>query len=237
LARSHKYLEHQGLIGMARESQSLAVLVSGGIDSAVLVAESREQYPSVYPVYVRTGVVWEAAELEHLSRYLSAISHPRLCPLVELSLPMADLYEAHWSITGVDVPDERSPDEAVYLPGWNVALLSKALIWCHLHGVGELAIAPLSGNPFPDATGEFFASLAGVVGSAVGGHVQIRSPYVGLKKAQVMRRGRDLPLELTFSCLSPRGGAHCGRCNKCGERQKAFRDAALPDPTRYGSGT
>jgi 7-cyano-7-deazaguanine synthase len=50
-----------------------------------------------------------------------------------------------------------------------------------------------------------------------------------------MQRGRFLPLELTFSCMRPLDGRHCGDCNKCAERRKAFRDAGLPDRTPYHS--
>jgi 7-cyano-7-deazaguanine synthase len=54
-----------------------------------------------------------------------------------------------------------------------------------------------------------------------------------MNKQQVMALGRELPLELTFSCISPVNGFHCGRCNKCAERQEAFRQAALTDKTIY----
>ena len=54
-----------------------------------------------------------------------------------------------------------------------------------------------------------------------------------LEKAEVIRRGRDLPLALTLSCARPRGLHHCGRCTKCAERQHAFAAAGVPDPTRY----
>ena len=51
-----------------------------------------------------------------------------------------------------------------------------------------------------------------------------------------MRLGRDYPLGLTFSCIAPERGLHCGGCNKCAERQEAFRDAGMADPTRYVHG-
>ena len=54
-----------------------------------------------------------------------------------------------------------------------------------------------------------------------------------MNKQQVMALGRNLPLELTFSCIAPAGGLHCGRCNKCAERQNAFRDAGITDKTSY----
>jgi len=213
----------------------LAVLVSGGLDSAVLLAEAVRSYPHVHPLYVRTGAAWEGVEHRHLQRFLTALRSSVLTPVVTLEMPVADVYGSHWSLRGVGVPDDTTPDEAVYLPGRNVILLSKALIWCHLNGVPEVATAPLGSNPFPDATDEFYDGFAGVVSKAVGGRVRVLRPYahLGLHKADVVRRGAGLPLEHTFSCIRPVGERHCGRCNKCGERKQGFRDAALPDPTDY----
>jgi 7-cyano-7-deazaguanine synthase len=121
----------------------------------------------------------------------------------------------------------------VFLPGRNVLFLAKAMIWCHVHAVEAVALAVLAGNPFPDATPVFFSSFQEVVNRAVGGRVQVLRPYAELSKDAVMRRGRGLPLELTFSCIQPRNGQHCGVCNKCAERRKAFAEAGLPDPTEY----
>jgi len=211
---------------------SLAVLVSGGLDSAVLLALSARERTTI-PIYVRSGLAWEPAEFAHLQRFLTAIASTRLRPLVTLDLPVGDLYGPHWSLTGHDVPDEKSPDQAVYLPGRNVILLSKGLVWCHLHGVPVIALAVLAGNPFPDATPEFFQAMAVTVNRAVSGTVAVETPYATLSKAEVLRRGRDLPLEHSFSCIAPVSGRHCGRCNKCAERRRAFAEAALPDPTDY----
>src|SRR5262249_46081886 len=151
----------------------LAVLTSGGLDSAVLLAEATRAYSAVYPLYVRVGSTWEEAELAHLRRFMARITSPVLKPLVVLHLPVDDLYSEHWSLTGRDVPDEDTPDEAVYMPGRNVILLSKTLIWCHLHGVPEIALAPLDANPFADTTPEFFAALGESVNMAMGGAVRI----------------------------------------------------------------
>jgi 7-cyano-7-deazaguanine synthase len=214
-------------------ASSRAVLVSGGLDSAILLGESLTTCGSVYPLYVRTGLSWESVELEHLRRFLHALAQPMLQPLTILEQPVNDLYGAHWSLTGRDVPDSESPDEAVYLPGRNVLLLSKAMIWCHLHQVPELALAPLQANPFPDATPAFFTAFQNAVNHAVEGHVRVLWPYLHLSKTDVLLRGRQLPLEHTFSCLQPVAGRHCGACNKCAERQRAFRDAGVADPTHY----
>jgi 7-cyano-7-deazaguanine synthase len=214
---------------------SLAVLVSGGLDSAILLGESLRSYAAVHPLYVRSGLYWEPVELEHLYRFLEAVPGSALRPLHVLDMPVGDLYGRHWSLTGDGVPDADTPDEAVFLPGRNVLLLAKAILWCHLHGVGAVALAPLEGNPFPDATPAFFDAYESVVNQAVGGSVRVLRPYHGLSKADVLRRGRDLPLEHTFSCIRPVRGLHCGRCNKCAERRRGFANAGMPDRTPYAS--
>jgi 7-cyano-7-deazaguanine synthase len=214
---------------------SLAVLVSGGLDSAILVAEALGKGIRVYPLYVRCGFYWENVELTYLKRYLTALPGPLMQPLHVLELPAADVYDAHWSLTGRDVPGSDSPDEAVYLPGRNILLLSKAILWCHLHLVGAVALAPLDSNPFADATPEFFHAYESVVNQAIKGKVRILRPYAEMSKQEVMRRGQGLPLELTFSCIRPVNGHHCGRCNKCAERRQAFRDAGMVDATVYES--
>jgi 7-cyano-7-deazaguanine synthase len=215
---------------------TLAVLISGGLDSAILLGEALQSHAAVHPLYVRTGLAWEAAELRHLGQFLAAVQGPALRPLQVLDLPVADLYGAHWSITGQDVPGADSPDEAVFLPGRNVLLLAKAMLWCHLHGLPAVALALLGSNPFPDATPAFFSAYQSAVNQAVGGAVQVHRPYAGLSKTEVMRRGWGLPLERTFSCIRPLAGRHCGRCNKCNERRRAFAGAGMMDGTVYEDG-
>jgi 7-cyano-7-deazaguanine synthase len=213
--------------------EELAVLVSGGADSAVLLGEALESVKVVHPLFLRCGLYWEPTELEHLRQFLVAIRCPALRPLHILDMPVADVYPDHWSVSGQDVPDADSPDEAVFLPGRNVWLLSKAIVWCHLHGVPAVALGTLAANPFPDATAAFIGAFQNVVNQAVGGSVRVYRPYTGLTKKEVLRRGRNLPLELTFSCLRPVAGQHCGRCNKCGERRRGFAEAGVIDRTPY----
>lgn len=211
---------------------TLAVLLSGGLDSAILLGEESARRP-VLPIYVRSGLEWEEVELAHCREFLSRCQSINILPLVVLDQPTRDLYGAHWS-TGVGpVPDERSSDDAVYLPGRNLLLLSKAMLYCHLHGVGEIALAPLAGNPFPDASPDFFKSMAALVNVAVGGRLHVLLPYRHLHKPEVLERGRTMPLEWTFSCIQPIQGKHCGRCNKCHERREAFARVGMVDPTLY----
>jgi 7-cyano-7-deazaguanine synthase len=183
-----------------------------------MLAELAKTYRQVYPVYIRQGLVWETAELHHLRRYLRALG---IGPLTILDLPVDDLYRNHWSITGVRVPGANTRDEAVYLPGRNLLLLSKAAVFCALHNIPVIAVGSLGHNPFPDATPRFFRDFARVSG------VRVIAPFRQLTKEQVIRRGRNLPLHLTFSCISPKRGRPCGRCNKCAERRRALRLCAL----------
>ena len=215
--------------------QRVAVLVSGGLDSAILLGESLSTHREVYPVYVRNGCIWETDELSHLRRYVLALRRPSLRGLVVLELPLEDVLRDHWSMTGRDVPGAETPDGAVYIPGRNVFLLAKAMLWCHLHGVLALALATSRANPFPDATPGFFDSLAGTFQLATGTRVEVLRPYDGLTKAEIMKRGARLPLSRTFSCLQPNAGRHCGACNKCAERRAAFRAIGTTDLTVYAA--
>src|SRR5437667_1499138 len=166
----------------------LAVLISGGLDSAILLGEALHEHAAVYPLYVRNGLYWEAEELRHLRRFLEAMRRPALQPLRVLELPVADVYGTHWSLSGLGVPDAAAPDEAVFLPGRNVLLLSKAILWCHLHSVPALALAPLEANPFADATPQFFRVFTGAVNLAVDGRVEVLRPYQALTKVAVLQR-------------------------------------------------
>jgi 7-cyano-7-deazaguanine synthase len=213
----------------------LAVLISGGLDSAILLGDALRRHTAVHPLFIRCGLAWEAVERAYLDRFLHALRGPSLKPLVVLDQPTADLYGAHWSVTGEGVPDAAAPDEAVFLPGRNVLLLAKAMLWCHLHRVPAVALGSLQTNPFPDATPRFFSGFQDVVNEAVGGAVEVRLPFGGMTKTAVMHLGRGLPLEHTFSCIRPANGLHCGRCNKCAERRRAFAEAGMADPTRYAN--
>lgn len=222
------------MTGQPDDSQ-VAVLFSGGLDSSILLAQMLAQRRRVWPLFVDCGWFWQGEELKCARRYLQAVRAPGLEDLVLLRMPLADLYEDHWSITGRGVPAADDPDEKVYLPGHNPLLLIKAHVWCRLRGVGQLALGALATNPFGDATDSFFLDFEAAMDRAISGHVQLVRPLAAMDKRQVMQLGRDLPLELTFSCLAPVGGLHCGACNKCAERRRAFAGAGMPDPTSYAS--
>lgn len=219
----------------AEAHRGAVVLASGGVDSAVLTAELLRNGRAVQPMYVRFGLGWEAVEEAHLRRFLDTISGPDLRPLVRLDQPVADTYGVHWSLGTDDVPDAHTPDDAVYLPGRNLLLLAKSSIWCALHGYPTIALGTLKGNPFADGSRAFFGDVEALVHTAVGHRLEIATPFAGLDKAQVLERGRDLALEHTFSCIDPVGDVHCGRCNKCAERRRAFAAVSIDDATSYAA--
>jgi 7-cyano-7-deazaguanine synthase len=212
-----------------------AVLLSGGLDSAVLLAEEAAR-DSVQPIYVSVGLAWETAERTMVAEFLARDPFPaRARPLAALSVDMRDVYAAtHWALEGRP-PAYHTPDEAVYLPGRNIVLLGKAGVYCAAAGIDRLVLGTLAHNPFPDATPAFRSSMADTLSLGLARPLQIDAPFAELSKADVIRRGIALsvPFELTLSCMSPAGTRHCGACSKCRERHDAFVTAGILDPTPY----
>jgi len=219
-------------------THNVAVLFSSGLDSAVLVAHAARENPAarVQPVYVSAGLAWEHEERAMADRLLgSGALAARVLPLVALTVDMRDVYPpTHWAIRG-EPPAYDTPDEDVYIEGRNIVLLSKTSVFMARAGIPLVMIGPLSGNPFPDATPDFFDTMARALSIGLAAPIAIAAPFAAMDKADVIRLGRTLgvPLELTLSCMQPRQGLHCGRCSKCRERIDAFREAGGEDPTRY----
>ena len=211
----------------------IGVLMSGGLDSGVLVHRLLSRAGGLTPIYVRCGLRWENAEVYWLRRLLQVLRSPRLKPLRVVDLPLGSVYGTHWSLTGRRVPSARSADSAVYLPGRNVLLLSAAAIVCTRQHISILATGLLKGNPFGDASPQFLRRFAACLTQALHQPIRILTPLRRFNKAQLVSTADTVPLELTFSCLRPDGRFHCGRCNKCAERMRAFRNAGVPDPTTY----
>jgi 7-cyano-7-deazaguanine synthase len=211
----------------------IGLLASGGLDSSILLSHLLDLGWRVKPFYIRSGLCWQAAEKNALEQFLVAMADRQLEPLTVLDLPLADVYGNHWSITGHNAPDAGTTDEAVFLPGRNALLTIKAALWCQMHGIDQLAVATLCSNPFEDASASYFAKLGEVLSGSRFRPFHLVRPFGDLDKQQVMELGRPYPLDLTFSCIAPRDGAHCGQCNKCAERQAAFDLIGHNDPTDY----
>ncbi|MBI4469522.1 MAG: 7-cyano-7-deazaguanine synthase [Acidobacteria bacterium] len=211
----------------------MVALVSGGLDSCVLAAELSRTHDFVVPVYVRVGSRWESTEQRFADEFLRRADLRGVRSLRTFGFPMADVYPEHWSISGNGIPAGDTEAGAVYIPGRNVVLISKAAVLCAMEGIGRLALGPLAGNPFPDARAEFFEAMGRALSMGLGHRLEIISPFRHLTKTQVVRLGAGLPLEWTCSCMAPHYGLHCGDCNKCVERRGAFVEAGIPDPTAY----
>ncbi len=214
-------------------SQKACVLVSGGIESSVLLADALNRYEIVTPVYVQNHLRWEEVEIFWLKKFLRTFKSTKLEPLKVLDLTLRDVYANHWSITGIQTPGAQSRDESVYLPGRNIIFLSKVAVFAVLNRAGAVEIGVLKGNPFNDSSKSFFKKMSAVLSQGLGEDVSIRAPFQNLKKEEVILLGKKLPLETTFSCINPKGYDHCGECNKCTERKKAFFAAGIFDRTKY----
>ncbi len=213
------------------------MLFSAGLDSAVLLARTAADGPAV-PLYVSAGLAWEEEERAMAARLLaSGRLGTNVRPVVSLRLDMTDVYpSSHWAIRG-EAPGFDTPDEDVYLEGRNIVLLSKAAVFMARAGLTRVRMGPLAGNPFPDATPQFFTAMEAALSHGLGRRIQIETPFAAMHKADVIRLGQELsvPFELTLSCMQPANGMHCGRCSKCRERRDAFLEAGVDDPTGYAA--
>jgi 7-cyano-7-deazaguanine synthase len=209
--------------------------VSGGLDSSVLVARMAELYSEVYPVYVRGGLLWEPVEIHWIERFFDQLDSGAILPLKQIALPIQDIYDGHWSTTGKKIPDYRSDDLEVYLPGRNLLLLSKTAVFCALNQIPTVAMGLLKGNPFSDSSPNFLKRFSENAEMALGMPLEILTPFSDYSKPDVIELGRHLPLHLSFSCIHPIGVLHCGACNKCAERRKSFKIAKVEDMTEYST--
>jgi 7-cyano-7-deazaguanine synthase len=232
---------------------STVVLLSGGLDSAVLVAHEA-QSARVLPVYVSVGLAWEEAEVAMVERLLTSPAYAgKVEPLARVSFTMRDVYApTHWAIRGVP-PAYDTPDEDVYLAGRNLVLLTKAGVVASKVKANKIALGPLAGNPFPDARPEFFDAMTKALSLGLDHAIEIATPFLTWEKEGVIKRGVELgvPYELTLSCMNPVLPAppaqpaapallappalHCGLCSKCRERRDAFAAAGVADPSTYAN--
>ncbi len=245
---------------MSDSRMSTVVLLSGGLDSAVLAAHEAHA-ARVLPVYVSVGLAWEDAEVAMVERLLAAAPYRTAEPLSKVSFTMRDVYSpTHWAIRGVP-PAYDTPDEDVYLTGRNLVLLTKAGVVASKAGAHRIALGPLAGNPFPDARPTFFEAMAAALSLGLDHAIEIATPFLAWEKEDVIKRGVELgvPLELTLSCMNPPpsrpkaatagsrrsslhgsraeadGPQHCGLCSKCRERRDAFAGAGVSDPSTYAN--
>ena len=187
-----------------------AVLFSGGLDSAVLLARAAQEGP-VQPIYVSVGLAWEAEERRTASRASCRRSaRPPTCSRWRpLRVDMTDVYPpTHWAIRG-EAPAFDTPDEDVYLEGRNIVLLSKAAVFMARAKIRRVCDRPArrqSVSPTPPT--RFFDAFAQALSIGLASADRDRGAVRLTAQGDVIRLGRelDVPLELTLSCMQPEDG-------------------------------
>lgn len=221
------------------------VLVSGGLDSATILAICQSQGFEPYAISFDYGQR-HRHELAAADRVCAAAGVRR-----HIVVPL-DLRAFGGSALTADiaVPKDRSDAQMsagipiTYVPARNTIFLSIALGWAEVLGACDLFIGvnAVDYSGYPDCRPEFinaFQSMARLATrSGVEGESQwrIHAPLIDLSKAEIIRRGMDLGVDysLTHSCYDPDPeGRGCGHCDSCQLRLKGFADAGLIDPAPY----
>jgi 7-cyano-7-deazaguanine synthase len=225
-------------------------LLSGGMDSAVALAEARAAGYATYALSVRYGQrhAVELAAAARVARALGAREH-RVVALDLGALGGSALTDA------LAVPKDRTHDAIgsgvpiTYVPARNTILLALALGWAEVLGANELylGVNALDYSGYPDCRPEFLAqfealaNVATAAGAERGERFHVRAPLLALSKAAIVRRGLELGVDfgLTHTCYDPveQSGQTlaCGRCDACQLRLKGFREQGLEDPVRYAA--
>ncbi len=220
------------------------VLLSGGLDSATCLAIARSEGFDVHALTISYGQrhVQEVEQAKNVASVLGASSH-RVIALDLRAIGGSSLTAAQ------PVPQDRDESQisgeipVTYVPARNTVFLGLALGLAEVVGARDLYIGvnALDYSGYPDCRPEFiqqFEALANVATRAgvEGARFRIHAPLMQLTKAQIIQRGLSLGIDygITHSCYDPApDGSACGRCDSCQLRRKGFREAGVPDPTRY----
>ncbi len=216
------------------------VLLSGGLDSATVLAMSIEQGYDAYALSVHYGQR-HSAELAAAARVattLGAREH-RI-----MGVDLAGIGGSALTDSSIAVP--TSPVAGIpvtYVPARNTLMLSLALGWAEVLGAEAIFIGvnAVDYSGYPDCRPEFIAAFAEAarLGTRVGiegAAIRVEAPLVRLSKADIIRQGHRLGVDfsLTVSCYQADSeGRACGRCDSCRLRREGFVSAGVPDPTRY----
>src|ERR1700730_10155594 len=220
------------------------VLLSGGGDSsttlAIAIASGFETYALSFDYGQRHNLELEAAC--RVAKSLGAKEHR--VARIDLRIFGGSALTAEG-----DVPKKRSEKEVAhaipitYVPGRNTIFLSLALAWAEVLGAGHIFIGvnAIDYSGYPDCRPEFialFETLAniGTKAGVEGARFRIHAPLLALSKSAIIRKARelDLDLALTHRCYHPSWeGLACGLCDSCHLRLKGFREAGLTDPIPY----
>ena len=232
---------------MKATGKPAVVLVSGGMDSAVVLAIAREQGFAAHALSVRYGQrhTSELDAANRVARMLGAAAHKTVnvdlrsfggsALTDEIDVPT----DADGHVIGADIP-------STYVPARNTILLSLALGWAEVLGASDLfcGVNAVDYSGYPDCRPEFitaFEALANLATKAgvEGSRFRVHAPLMAMSKADIARAGQRLGVDFaqTVSCYQADADGHaCGHCDACRLRAQGFADAGVPDPTRYVAG-
>jgi 7-cyano-7-deazaguanine synthase len=229
---------------MTPSSKPAVVLLSGGLDSATVLAIARAQGYETYALSFSYGQrhAWELEAAKRVAASVGAAQH---------RIATIDLRAFGGSAltADIDVPKGRAPDEMLhgipitYVPARNTIFLSFALAWAEVLGASDIFIGvnALDYSGYPDCRPEFIeafeemANLATKAGVEGRQHLKIHAPLIAMTKAEIIQKGLELGVDyaLTSSCYDPSpNGAPCGACDSCLLRQKGFSENGIEDPLR-----
>jgi 7-cyano-7-deazaguanine synthase len=218
------------------------VLLSGGLDSATVLAITRADGFEPYALSFRYGQR-HSVELEAAARVAAALGAARH---VVADIDLRAFGGSALTDDALAVPHhasaaELSPDIPVtYVPARNTIFLSFALAWAETLDCQDIFIGvnALDYSGYPDCRPEFIAAYQQLANLATKAGVEgrqqltIHTPLIQLTKAQIIQRGLDLGVDysLTHSCYDPVDGRACGSCDSCLLRQRGFSELGLTDP-------
>ena len=221
------------------------VLLSGGLDSATVLAEANAQRFSTYALTVIYGQK-HAVEIDAARAVGNALGATRHLEIhAELGA-----FGGSTLVGDGEIPKDRGDDEishgipSTYVPARNTVLLSLALAWAETLGAFDLFVGVncVDYSGYPDCRPEYLrafetlANLATKVGVEGTGQFTVHAPLLRLTKEEIITRGRELGVDyaLTHSCYDPSAnGLSCGRCDSCTIRLAAFAKLGLEDPAAY----
>jgi 7-cyano-7-deazaguanine synthase len=226
-------------------SERAVVLLSGGLDSATVLAIARGEGYACYALSFAYGQrhAWELTAAKRVAAALGAEEH-RVAQIDLRAFGGSALTDA------IEVPKGRAAEEmaegipVTYVPARNTIFLSFALAWAEVLGAEDifLGVNALDYSGYPDCRPEYveayerMANLATKAGVEGRQRLQIHTPLIALTKAQIIARGLELGVDyaLTSSCYDPfPGGQPCGECDSCVLRQKGFRENGIVDPLSH----
>jgi len=214
-------------------------LVSGGMDSCVTAAIANAENDRLAFLHISYGQRTEQRErcaFEQIAAYFKAV------PSLSVSIDYLSKIGGS-SLTDLRIPiSTRGPEvpgiPTSYVPFRNAHLLSIATSWAEVIGARRIYIGAVAedSSGYPDCRPEFYESFQRVieVGTKPETEIKIRTPVIGMRKAEIVTRGLELgaPLHLTWSCYRESERA-CGTCDSCVLRLRAFSQAGISDPIPY----